>query len=177
VPGPGLEDHLQQGLGVEVVKADRLADPSLHQDLCAEVAEMLLGRVRLGRRRAHHGDVMQALAVSVEPFLIYARSLVRLQELDHDRADMGLGADHREVGRLAVQERVMKRGWLVLVYVPRAPPERPVISLERLVDVANDNCDLADRKSTCWNGHLLGLFAVTVGVALHRYLPTKLQSG
>src|SRR5467141_4245307 len=75
VPGTGFEDHLQQRLGVQVIETDRLADPALHQDLGAEVVEMLLGRIRFGGGGAHHGDVMQALAVSVEPFLIYAGSL------------------------------------------------------------------------------------------------------
>src|SRR6267378_8342989 len=73
--------------------------------ICVEV---VLRRLRFGGRRAHDRDVVQALPVGIEPLLIYARALNGLQELDHDRTDMCLGPDHRELRRLAVKERVVK---------------------------------------------------------------------
>src|SRR5256885_17074954 len=90
---------------------------------------------------------MEAFAVSVQPLLVDAGSLVGLQQLDHDGSHMRLGPDHREVRSLAMEIRVMKRGRLVLVHVPGTPPQRSVITLEGLVDVADDDRDLADRKS------------------------------
>src|SRR5487761_66155 len=177
VPGARLHDHLEHRLRVEVVEADRLADSPLHHDLGPEVGEVTLGCVGLGRRRPHDGYVVKALAMGVEPFLIYAGSLVGLQQLDQDRTDMGLGANHREVGRLAVQVCVVKGRRLVLVHVPRPPAERPVVALERLVDVPDHDGDLTDGETTVRNRRVLRRLAMTVTVARHYDLPTKLLSG
>src|SRR5438477_11691422 len=76
VARPRFHDHLEHGFGVEVVEADRLTDPALHHDLGPEVGEVAFGRVRFRRSRAHDRDVVKAFAVGVEPFLIYAGSLV-----------------------------------------------------------------------------------------------------
>ena len=110
------------------------------------LGKVLLCRVRLLRGGTHDGDVVESLTVLVEPLLVDAGPVEWLEELDHDRPDVSLRADHAEVGRRAPEIRVVKRGRLVLVDVPRPPAEDAVVALERLVDVLHDDGDLADRE-------------------------------
>ena len=143
-----LDDHLEQRLRVQVVELDRLADAAAHQHLGAEIGEVAAQVVGLLVGRAHAGDVMKPLASLLEPLLVDARPFERLQQLEHDRAGMTLGAEHRVLDRLAVQVRVVEHRRLVLVDVPRAPAEGLVVDLERLAEILDDGRDLRDRQAS-----------------------------
>ena len=142
-----LEDHLQHRLGVEVVELDRLADPAAHQHLGSELLEVRPRLVGLLVRGHHHGDVVQALAVLVEPLLVDARALERLEELEDDRPGVALRAEHRELGRLPVQLGRVQHRRLVLVDVPRAPAERLVVGLQRAPQIPDHGGHLGDGQA------------------------------
>src|SRR3979411_1108903 len=63
----------------------------------------------------------------------------------------------------------MKRGRLVPLDLPGAPPKRPVVSLQRLVDIPHHDRDLADGETTGRNDHLLRMLTVGVHCCLLSY--------
>ena len=92
----------------------------------------------------HHArDVLDALAVLLEPFLVDAGAVERLDELEHQAGlDLALRPEHREGDVLAAQVRVVQLRWHVLVHVPRSPAKRVVEVLHRRVEVMDDHRDL-----------------------------------
>src|SRR5579864_1007808 len=144
MPGAGLEDDLQRRLGVEVVELDRLADAAAHQHGGADVCELPLQLARLVEVVQHDGDVVQSLAALVEPFLVDARPLERLQQLEAHVADMRFRSEHRVLGRPSAHLGAVQPRRLVPVDVPRPPTEQLRVLLHRLLQVVADDGDLRD---------------------------------
>ena len=88
-------------------------------------------------------NVVDALAMAIEPLLKDARTVDRLQQFDVDWSDLRAGQVDRERGRHATNDSVMQhRRTQELVDVPRPPAERAVVQFHRLAQVLDDDGDL-----------------------------------
>src|SRR5215475_4428470 len=160
-----LEHELEHRRGVQVVELDGLPDPPPHQDLRAPLPPVVLPRLAVLRRVLHAGDVLDALAVRVEELLVDTRPADRLDELEAEPVDRGLGADHPVLDLLAADDGVVQQRWLVVEHAPRAPAEVLGVRTQRGLDVGNDDSNLRDRHGDRRRHD------AAAGTAYHRYLP------
>src|SRR2546430_1986198 len=159
-----LQHELEHRRGVQVVELDGLPDPPSHQDLRAPLPPVVLQRLAVLRRVLHAGDVLDTLAMRIEEVLVDAWPADRLDELEAESVDRGLGADHPVLDLLAADDRVVQQRWLVVEHAPRAPAEILGIRTQRGLHVGNDDGDLRDRHRDRWRHD------AAAGTACHRYL-------
>ncbi len=125
-------------------------DPAAHQDLGAALAPVLLQRLAVFHRVLHARDVLHALAVRVEELLVDARPADRLDELEAQPVDHGLGADHAELAGFAPHHGVVQQRRLVVEHAPRPPAEVLRVGTQRGFHVRDHHGDLRDRHGHHW---------------------------
>src|SRR5690242_14125097 len=166
-----LQDELEHRRGVQVVELDGFTDPAAHQDLRAPLPPVVLDRLAVGRRVLHAGDVLDAFAMEVQELLVNAGAADRLDELEPEPVDRGLGADHAVLDPLAADHGVVQQRRLVVEHAPRAPAEALGIGAQRRLHVGDDDSDLRDRHGDRWRHD------PAAAAACHPYLPRAICRG